>query len=414
MDAGEVMFPALVLSPKTVIPHWVSEIEKHSTFLGVPVQGTSARRVQCLGEKGDIYVVNYDAVRSPPVYEALSRMTFKTVIADESTLLKEARTQRWKLLQKLLKDVPHKAILTGKPIVEAPEEIFAQALFLDGGEMLGSSFWKFRWAYFMPPPPWKPYDWVLRPGSHEAIAERLKANCILIPKEVILKELPPKVYETIELEMPKATRKMYEELRKDFQATLPSGIEFQTMWAMVRSQKLHQLCQGVFYKETGGYECIDSVKLDWLRENIPFLIKEGPVLVWTHLLACVERIATMMSDTGFPYATYQGSMSDEEKHAKERLFQEGKIRVLVLSEGSGYMGLDLPQATTAIFFSTDYKAGWRENAEDRCHRIGSEIHSKVVYIDLCMKSSIDSVVLKAIKSKQDVAEMILRHIKDFT
>ena len=93
------------------------------------------------------------------------------------------------------------------------------------------------------------------------------------------------------------------------------------------------------------------------------------------------------------------------------LVQSGEVDVLILSERIGYAGLDLWRANQAIFVSTDYPAGTRENAEKRCHRIGSEIHEAVTYYDLVVEDSMDWVVIHAIREKLNMSREILKHIR---
>lgn len=426
------VLPALVLVMGSLIDQWGKEIEKHSDFTYVLVKGSAEKRVNALKVEGaDIYVVNYDIFRSPPVLK-LFGMThtvetthdgkirhyfrgpkstrFNTVIVDESTMLKEARTQRFKSLRVPCQHIPYRTILTGKPILEKPEELWGQMLFLDDGETLGKSFWKFRDTYFSPGPPWDPYAWELKPGAEQAIAAKLNCLCIRVPEEEVEAELPPKRYVKVHFEMPPSVRKRYEQLRKEFCMELLEGGTYDTMWAVTRSQKMHQLCQGIFYKEGDEYELHHTLKLDWLRDNVPLMLKEGPILIWTHLVRLIPLIAAALKP--IPVRTFKGEgMNNQQREEAKEAFISGKVDVLILSERMGYAGHDLWRANKAVFYSTDHPAGMRENAEKRCHRIGSEIHDKVTYYDLLFTNSMDEVVLDTIRSKANMAEAILKHVR---
>lgn len=402
--------PVLVLTLKSIVPQWGQEIEKHTNFTYALCTGGHRQRVELIRRDVDICVINYDSVRSPPVLTALRHKDFRTIIADESTLLKESRTKRFKLIRSLTIKAPYKAILTGRPILERPEEIWSQMLFLDGGETFSTSFWRFRDKFFSPGPPWKPYDWTLRPGAGREIALKLRNRCTLVGKEEVLNELPPKVYNPVHFELP--CRERYDRLRKEFAMELPSGELFSTQWAVVRSQKMHQLCQGFIYTEDHEYEMIHNLKLDWLGENIPLMLKEGPVLIWTHFIAAIELISVTLGMAKIPHRPYHGKLVAAARAEAIKDFQDAKVDVLILSEQAGGAGLNLQRANQAVFFSTGYRAGARENAEDRCHRIGSEVHKSVTYYDLVMKNTLDTVVLQAIAEKQDMADAILKHIKE--
>ncbi len=424
-------FPVLVLTLKTGIHHWGQQIEEHSSFTYVMVRGSAAHRVDMFKIKADIYIASYDLFRSPAMLEAFkmihsletthngkvkhyfkstAKTGIHTVIVDESTTLKNARNQRFKALRVPCKQMSYRALLTGKPILEKAEEIWGQMLFLDDGATFGSSFWKFRNTYFSEGPPWDPYTWTLKPGAEQKIAAKLNRSCIRVSKAEVSEQLPPKRYIKVPFEMPKSVRTRYDQLRDEFYMETLDGDTFETKWAPARSQKMHQLCQGIFYKGEDEYELIHTLKLDWLYENIPLMLKEGPVLIWTHLVRLIPLIAKVLSP--IPLRIYKGfGMDDDQRDEAETAFKSGKVDLLILSERMGYAVLDLWRANQAVFYSTDYPAGFRDNAEDRCHRIGSEIHNAVTYYDLLFKDSMDEVVLDTIKQKLNMSEEILKHIR---
>ncbi len=430
-QAAASPFPALVLTLKTVIPQWGYEIALHSDFSYSLVKGTIIQRLKALKPGADIYVTSYDFLRSSAMLKAFSmthtqerahdgkvRHFFKgprdtwfgSVIVDESTHLKELRTQRFKSLRVPCQYIPYRAILTGKPILERPEELFAQMLFLDDGATFGKSFWKFRNTYFLPGPPWDPYAWELKPYAEQKIAAKLNHLCIRISEEEVQEDLPPKRYIQIKFTLPKSLRVMYNKLKEEFYADLPGGEQYITKWATGRSQKMHQLCQGIFYTADGGYNLLHTMKLDWLRENVPLMLKEGPILIWTHLIRMIPLIAAVLKP--IPLCIYKGEgMNDNTREAAKLAFQHGKVDVLILSQRIGYAGLNLQRAKNAIFTSTDSAAGLRDNAEKRNLRIGSEIYDKITYYDLVVEDSMDGVVLNAIKEKLDMAKEILKHVR---
>ncbi len=454
--AHKPIFPVLVLTMGTLVSQWGDEIEKHCSRKYILIEGNTKKRIKASQMHAEIYVVNYDAVRSPTLLQVLRRMHFKTVIADESVMLKEARTARFKTWRKLLKDTPFRALLTAKPILERPEDVWAQMLFLDEGQTLGTSFWKFRDTYFHPGPPWDPYKWELKEDAGKEIAQLMNRKCIQIKKEEIADQLPPKIYNTVEFNMPKETRKLYVQLKEEFAVTYPSGERYETQWAMAKASKLHQLSQGFIYLPTweekhdyhvnehalyGGscyvcilnhrsilestpskdtlcwekvlanWEDIDQTKLNWLEENLPLILSDGPVLIWSCFRAMQYRIAKLLGKMKIPFGCLRSKLTQHERALTTNGFSTGKYNVLLLSQQTAALGLNLQRANNAIFTCSDFKAALRENAEGRCHRLGSEIHEQITYWDLITKNSIDVVVRRAHKDKLNVAEAILAYMQ---
>jgi len=411
-------FPCIVLTKKSLVYQWGEEIQKHSdsSLSYVLVTGSAKQRIAKLETEAYIYVTNFDAVRSQKVFDVLNRLNFKTIIIDESTSLKEARTLRFQRLLKLfsLSRVPNRLLLSGKPITEQAEDVWSQMLFLDAGLTFGRSFWSFRNRYFSPGPSWKPYEWSLRLGASQQIADRMNTSCIRISKSEILSELPPKVYIPQYFELEEDVEILYEELRKQFRVTFPSGRKFDTQWAMVKSSKLHQIASGFIYlieDDLQQTEILSTTKLDWIEENLPLLLETGPSLIWSCYTGLLKMVAAVLNRMSIPYEIILGEMNAESRNQRIQRFTQGEIDILLLSEPACHAGLNLQRACNSIFVSTGYSAEQRENAEDRCHRIGSEVHKNVTYYDLITKDTIDEVVLRALREKANVAEAILEHIR---
>ena len=79
---------------------------------------------------------------------------------------------------------------------------------------------------------------------------------------------------------------------------------------------------------------------------------------------------------------------------------------------SAGIGVNMTQASFAIFYSHSYNWGDDEQAEARNYRGGSEIHEKITRVDIVAKNTIDEIILNALSAKKDVSESILRYMKE--
>ena len=68
-------------------------------------------------------------------------------------------------------------------------------------------------------------------------------------------------------------------------------------------------------------------------------------------------------------------------------------------------GLNLFKATRVIFLELIWSCNDHLQAEDRAHRIGQT--NKVTYIDMVSPDTIDEKILKALRSKIDIAGQVL-------
>ena len=67
--------------------------------------------------------------------------------------------------------------------------------------------------------------------------------------------------------------------------------------------------------------------------------------------------------------------------------------------------MNLTVSHTIIYYSNSYDLEVRMQSEDRIHRIGQT--SKATYIDLVAKKTIDENIIKALKTKINLASTIL-------
>ena len=402
-------FPCLVLCPKSAITQWGSEIEKFTSFTYSCVEGSTEKREKALLTDAQIYIANYDAIRSGLIFATMQQKLFRTVIADESTMLKEARTLRFRRLYSFCRYVPCRTILTGRIVTERPEELFAQLLFLDDGETFGRSYWKFRFTYFDEPPPWNPYKWRLKIGASQVLAKKLSDKCIVVPEETVAAQLPPTQHVRVHFELTPKERSDYNQLKEEFALDFPDGARYETMWVLARGAKLHQLASGFIYREATEPYVYNTRKVEWIVENISELLVRGSVVVWTSYCVAQRIISEALKKANIPHAIVGGELSPQWLKGELDKFLSGNTGVLLIMEQIGYAALNLQCAPTNIFHDCTFSAAMRENAEKRTHRIGSE--KTVFYYDLVTKKTLDETVLDAIQQKKDMAEAILKHVR---
>ena len=83
---------------------------------------------------------------------------------------------------------------------------------------------------------------------------------------------------------------------------MPSGSSWETVWAMAKAVKLHQIASGLFYKQPEiespmNIEILDTQKIQWIRYSVPVLLREkGPVIVWCMYPRLLYLIQLVLND----------------------------------------------------------------------------------------------------------------------
>ena len=88
----------------------------------------------------------------------------------------------------------------------------------------------------------------------------------------------------------------------------------------------------------------------------------------------------------------------------ERFQNDPKIQYFIGQPQSGGIGLTLTAAEYAIYYSNSFDLETRLQSEDRCHRIGTT--TNVTYIDLEASKTIDSKIIKSLRTKKSLADVV--------
>ncbi len=411
MEGGMTCLPMLVLCPKNIVFQWRDQIELHSNFRASVIEGSTLERREAIAKDADIYICNYGAIRTALRYD-LNRLGARcfTILADESTYLKSAKTLRFKLCQYNFRGIPNRIILTGRPLTEEIPDIWSQLLFLDDGQRLGKSYFHFMKENF-DDDPFVPFGKIIKEGATQRIAERLRDICVYVPREQVAKQLPPRTIIPVYFELPRNVRKQYNELKKNFRLEFESGSVIDTQWAFVKFNKLQQIANGFVYADGEDGRVVERFecdKFDWLKDSVPEIVSQGPLLLWAFHRDSIFSICKLLEELKLKkgYGRYMGG--DSETAITD--FNEGKTDVLVLSQSAAFGGLNLVRAKSAINFSMGPSGDMRDNALHRNYRIGSEIHDEVIVYDLISKHTWEEVQYNAVAAKLDLSDTFLKYL----
>jgi SNF2 family DNA or RNA helicase len=109
----------------------------------------------------------------------------------------------------------------------------------------------------------------------------------------------------------------------------------------------------------------------------------------------------------FPSANiveYTGAVSDKVRNEGVKQFQEGNADFFIATSAAA-KGLTLHKASTMVYYSNNYSLETRLQSQDRIHRIGQ--NNKCTYIDLVVPNTVDDQILKRLKEKKELSNMVL-------
>lgn len=390
----------LVIAPLRVAKlTWAAEVGKwdHLSLKVTKVLGSESKRLQALAEKADIYVINRENVPWLVDLYKGKRWPFDMVIIDESSSFKNPRSLRFRALRKVLPQIKRMVLLTGTPSPRSLMDLWPQLYLLDRGERLGRTLTEYRSAYFRPGKSngFTVFEWLPNKDAQEKIYKAVGDICVSMSAADWL-DIPDKVDNVIEVELPPKARKAYDTLKRDYVITIQQD-DITAVNAAVLTGKLLQVANGALYHDDKTYTEIHKAKIDALKELAESATT--PVIVFYWLKSDLERLKKE-----FPNAR----TLDDEKDLTD--WNNGKIDMLLLHPSSAGHGLNLQAGGhTIIWFGLTWSLELYQQANARLHRQGQR--SSVIVHHILARDTMDERVLKALQQKRMGQDSLLAAVR---
>lgn len=322
-------------------------------------------------------------------------VTFDLIVFDEAHYLKNPTAKRTKAC--LSVEARARLFLTGTPVVNRPMDMFP-ILQSMGAKWSRTEFGKRYCAGKLITVRWKPKKklaWDFSGASHqEELNAILRKHCMVRrTKAEVLTELPEKIRQVIELDIPDVESSTL----KAAVTRLFNGMEH-------AAANLGELKKIAFTELAAARLDIARAKLPAVLERVnDVLEEEDKVVVFAYHREIIDDICGEYGDSA---VRLYGGMTDKQKNAAVEAFQNGDARVFVGQITAAGTGLTLTRARTVVFAELEWVPGNVTQAEDRCHRLGQRDTVRVIH--LAARNSVDARMIKALVYKQSNIDRITR------
>ena len=408
----------LIVAPKTVCSNWAEkEIPKHlpTPYFHMTWKAPSTQtrawkhgwQLLLSVQKLAILVMNVEALSSKKGRQAAEEFLHARrvmMVIDESTRIKNHRSARGKNCIALGKLATHRRILSGFPVTRDPLDLWGQAEFLEHGILGDTSYWSFRarWAILhrrrlasglM-------FDEITGYRNLEDLAKIVDTWSFRVTKEECL-DLPPKVYQTREVELTPEQKKAYAELRDELM-TVVGDVEVDAASVLEKLIRMQQVINGWLPGHV-----LPSNRVSALMETLE---ETDGAVVWCKFVNDVALVSTAIQKKYGKDSVCElhGNISADRRTRVIGEFQDPmhERRFVVGTPDTGGVGIDLTAANTCVYFSNSWNLEHRVQSEDRLHRIGQT--RSVTYVDLIAPGTLDETILDALECKQDLAKEVIR------
>ena len=319
------------------------------------------------------------------------------LVVDESSRIKRPSAKRTKIITKFSKYAKYKRIMTGTPVTKGAEDVYSQFKFLDPNILGYDSFYSFKARYCV----MGGYEskQIVSYQNINELTQSIQGHSFRILKKDCL-DLPDKIYQRYPIQLTTKQKQIYNSLKKEFITEL-QGETLSAPETITRILRLQQITCNWFATENGTVEIEkENPRITALKDILSQI--QSKVIIWARFKADIRAIEKLLGNKA---VSYYGDINNNDREENIRLFQnDPKIKYFIGQPQSGGIGLNLTAAEYAIYYSNSFDLEIRLQSEDRCHRIGTK--SNVTYIDIETVKTIDSKIIKALRSKKHLANII--------
>ncbi|HJW94001.1 MAG TPA: DEAD/DEAH box helicase [Thermoanaerobaculia bacterium] len=384
--------PSLVVAPRSLLFNWAAEAARFAPQLRIREHhGTD--RAKDNFEDCDVVLTTYATMRLDIAHFA--EVEFEYAILDEAQAIKNATSQVAKASRQL--NARHRLALSGTPIENHLGELWSLFEFLNPG-LLGTSRWFSRTFGAKTTPP----------ERRDALARALRPLILRRTKEQVAPELPERTEQTLYCELEPKQRRIYDELRDHYRASLLGGVRARGIdkSRMLILEALLRLRQAACDpKLIDPRSDSPSAKSELLMEELRDVLESGHrALIFSQFTSFLAIVRGALSREGIRHLYLDGKTRDRQSLVEEFQSDAGPPLFLISLKAGG-LGLNLTNADYIFLLDPWWNPAVEAQAIDRAHRIG-RLRPVVAY-RLIARDTVEEKILELQSRKRELAESII-------
>lgn len=364
----------LVVCPKPLVVNWTRELRTWAEDVPFEVIGgdTQTRKAQWFASRCPIKLINYELLTRDAEFAADPSVHFDVVVLDEAQRIKNGDSKTAQIARSLSRD--RSWAMTGTPVENHVTDLVNIFAFVDPGRI---------------PPDTPPK--LLPELTRDTILRRVK--------EQVATDMPPKVVQDIFLELTSAQRASYDRAENEGVVQLNAlgeTITVQHVFELV--MRLKQICN--FDPATG-----ESAKLEQLLADMQEVADNGrKAIIFSQWVGPLQKLAQALAPFG--PLLYHGQVPHRERQPiLDRFRSDPWTHVLLMSYGTGSVGLNLQFANYVFLFDRWWNPAVEDQAINRAHRIGQK---ETVFVKrFVSQNTIEGRIAEVLERKRQLFEELI-------
>lgn len=387
--------------------NWMNEIHTHSNETGY-ILGTRGNKIGSNKDKladltalpaSNTYfiITNIESIRDEQINAKIKELCVSgdigVIAVDEIHKCKNPQSQQGKALLQLQPKC--RIAMTGTPVMNQPLDLYVILKWL-GYET--HAFYSFR----------KHYCEMGGFGGYEIIGYKHLDELTARLDEIMLRrlkkdvlDLPEKLYIDEYVDLSPKQAQIYKEVTADIQANIDQI-----------KKATNPLAELIRMRQATGYTGIlssviqESAKLDRMEELVDEAIENGKKVVifsnWTQMTSPIKQ----RLQKKYYCVMITGELDTEARQQAVEEFQTNdRCKVIIGTTGAMGTGLTLTAGTVEIFLDEPWNRANKEQAEDRCHRVGTK--ENVTIYTILAKNTIDERIHELVYKKGAMADALV-------
>ena len=370
---GEVS-RVLVLCPLSIMKSaWQQDLFKFAMHRSCGVaHGDAKARKKVVASGAEFVVVNFDGLAV--IKDDIVNGDFDLIVVDEANAYKNAQTNRWKVLNEIVKLTdPRLWMLTGTPAAQSPLDAYGLARLVNPEKSPK------YYSYFRADTMYQvtKFKWAPKPTAPEYVHNVLQPAIRFEKKDCL--DLPDVTYLDREAPLTPQQAKYYKQLATELLVEA-GGEEISAVNAAVKINKLLQISGGAAYSDTGEVIEFDvSNRLNAVLEAIEEA--SNKVLVFVPFTHTIELLRARLEKEGISCGVINGSVSVNKRSDLVDKFQTAKDpHVLIIQPQAASHGLTLTAADTIIWYAPVPSVETYLQANARINRPGQKNAMTIIHI----------------------------------
>lgn len=383
--------PTLIVMPRSLLFNWEKELQRFSPALTFATYYGPDRNLE-EALKANVLLTTYAVMRNDVM--RLKEYKFRCVVLDESQNIKNYSSQTAMAVQLLESD--HRFALSGTPMENNLTELYSLFRFLNPS-MFGT-LEDFNASYTMPIQKYGDKD------ATESLRRKIFPFILRRLKKDVLKDLPPRIDQTIYVEMSESQARLYNDRRLSYRQQIGEAIAKDGVQKsqFLMFQALSELRRIASVPESMSDVHISSPKIDELVESLVTSVSNGhKSVVFFNFIAGLDIVISHLERLEIGFESMTGSSSaTARKRSVERFQSDPECMVMLLTLKVGGVGLNLTAADTVYLFEPWWNRAAEEQAINRLHRIGQR--STVSAFSLITVGTIEEKILQLQEQKSEL------------